>query len=97
MLQQGSTSDAYTDAASEFNGAVTLDQGGTAYGNVKVAANTQLGSDTPALGGGNLVVGITNAGTVPTTNPVGGGVLYSQGGALKWRGSSGTVTTIAPA
>lgn len=87
----------YTDAASEFNGAVTLDQGATSYGNVKISANTQLGSDTAALGGGNLVVGITNAGTVPTTNPVGGGVLYSQAGALKWRGSSGTVTTIAPA
>ena len=49
------------------------------------------------LGGGAGVVGIVNATVVPTTNPVGGGVLYSQGGALKWRGSSGTVTTIAPA
>ena len=38
---------------------------------------------------------IANAGTVPTTNPSGGGVLYSEGGALKWRGSSGTITTLA--
>ena len=46
-------------------------------------------------GGGTGVEAIKNATTVPTTNPTGGGVLYSEGGALKWRGSSGTVTTIA--
>ena len=33
----------------------------------------------------------------PSTNPVGGGILFASGGALKYRGSSGTVTTIAPA
>jgi len=49
------------------------------------------------LGSGSGVVSIGNALTAPTTNPTGGGVLYSEGGALKWRGSSGTVTTIAPA
>jgi hypothetical protein len=38
-----------------------------------------------------------NCSVVPTTNPVGGGRLYWEGGALKHRGSSGTVTTIAPA
>ena len=43
------------------------------------------------------VVFIANAATVPTTNPVGGGILYVQGGALKFRGLSGTVTTIANA
>ena len=42
-------------------------------------------------------VGIANATTVPTTNPTGGGVLYIEAGALKYRGSSGTVTTIANA
>jgi hypothetical protein len=40
---------------------------------------------------------ISNAGTVPSTNPTGGGILYTEGGALKYRGSSGTVTTIANA
>ena len=43
------------------------------------------------------VVFIANATTVPTTNPVGGGYLYFEGGALKCRGSSGTITTLAPA
>jgi hypothetical protein len=33
----------------------------------------------------------------PSVNPVAGGYLYSVGGSLRWRGSSGTVTTIAPA
>jgi hypothetical protein len=46
---------------------------------------------------GERVMAIPNATTVPTTNPTGGGILYVEGGALKWRGSSGTVTTIAPA
>ena len=42
-------------------------------------------------------VALTNAQTVPTTNPTGGGILYAEAGALKWRGSSGTVTVIAAA
>ena len=58
---------------------------------------------------GNLLVGMTSIatssektvhianGTAPTANPTGGGVLYVEGGALKYRGSSGTVTTIANA
>jgi hypothetical protein len=49
------------------------------------------------FGNGVGVFGIANATTVPTGNPTGGGVLYVENGALKYRGSSGTVTTIAPA
>jgi hypothetical protein len=49
------------------------------------------------FGGGVAVVGIGNATTVPTSNPTGGGIMYSEGGALKWRGSNGTITTIAAA
>jgi hypothetical protein len=57
---------------------------------------------------GNLLVGLTTAGTTaaktiqiangtaPTAN-VSGGQLYVEAGALKYRGSSGTVTTIANA
>lgn len=40
---------------------------------------------------------IKNATIVPASNPSGGGVLYVEDGALKYRGSSGTVTTIANA
>jgi hypothetical protein len=57
---------------------------------------------------GNLLVGLTTAGTTaaktiqiangtaPTAN-VTGGQLYVEAGALKYRGSSGTITTLAAA
>jgi hypothetical protein len=57
---------------------------------------------------GNLLVGLATAGTTaaktiqiangtaPTAN-VTGGQLYVESGALKFRGSSGTITTIAAA
>lgn len=41
-------------------------------------------------------VNLTNT-TAPTVNMTGGGILYVEAGALKYRGSSGTVTTIGPA
>ena len=36
-------------------------------------------------------------GTAPTASLAGGGIMYVEAGALKYRGSSGTVTTIGPA
>jgi hypothetical protein len=42
------------------------------------------------------VIGLANA-TAPSTSPAGMGQLYVEAGALKYRGSSGTVTTIANA
>lgn len=59
--------------------------------------NIQMNGTTSDVGGGSGVIGITNRNTAPTTNPASGGVLYAESGALKWRGSSGTVTTIAAA
>ncbi|MGW0118395.1 hyaluronoglucosaminidase [Streptomyces sp. NPDC003327] len=50
-----------------------------------------------AYGGGDGVIGIRNATTVPTANPANGGVLYAEGGVLKWRGPSGAVTEIGGA
>lgn len=38
-----------------------------------------------------------NGTTAPIANPTGGGYLYSEAGALKWRGTSGSVTTLAAA
>ncbi len=48
-------------------------------------------------GGGAGVIYVSNATTAPTTNPTGGGILFVSGGALKYRGSNGTVTTLAAA
>ena len=59
-------------------------------GNVGIGTTNQFGS-------GTVVLALANAVTVPTTNPTAGGVLYVQAGALKYRGSAGTVTTLAPA
>jgi hypothetical protein len=40
---------------------------------------------------------VANTTAAPSSNPSGGGYLYVESGALKYRGSSGTVTTIANA
>jgi hypothetical protein len=56
-----------------------------------------LGLGGTSFADGAVVMFIANATTAPTTNPTGGGLLYVEGGALKYRGSSGTVTTIANA
>jgi hypothetical protein len=69
---------------------------GDNHGNA-LRSNTQFGSTMRSFGGGDGVLGIANATAVPNANPTGGGVLYAEAGALKWRGSGGTVTTIAPA
>ena len=52
---------------------------------------------TSQFGGGRGVIAIANATVVPAVNPAGAGILYVEDGALKYRGSSGTVTEIAPA
>jgi hypothetical protein len=56
-----------------------------------------IGSGGGSFGSGVGVLGIANASVVPSTNPAGGHEVYSEAGALKGRGSSGTVTTIANA
>ncbi len=55
-------------------------------------SNLKWNNGDPADGGG--VIAIKNSGAVPTTNPVDGGIVYMEAGALKFRGSSGTVTTL---
>jgi hypothetical protein len=46
---------------------------------------------------GRGILHMHNALAAPSANPTAGGLLYVEGGALKYRGSSGTVTTIGPA
>jgi len=64
---------------------------------VTTANNLSIG--TTAVNFQSLVKGIfiTNRSAAPTGNPTGGGFLYAESGALRWRGSSGTTTTIASA
>jgi len=58
------------------------------------AYSGNLGIRGNSFGGGVGVVFLANS-TVPSSNPSGGGILYVEAGALKYRGSSGTITTIA--
>ena len=64
-------------------------------GDTTFGGNVLLNSTS--LFGGVGVISIANATTTPTSTPTGGGVLYADSGALKYKGSSGTITTIAPA
>ena len=52
-------------------------------------SNTQLFSLTGAFGGGDGVLGVANARTVPNANPAGGGIGYAEAGELYWRSSAG--------
>jgi len=84
--------------------------GAIQYSNASDALAFQTGGTVKAGidANGNLLVGLTAAGTTaaktiqiasgtaPTAN-VAGGQLYVEAGALKYRGSSGTVTTLATA
>jgi hypothetical protein len=64
----------------------------------RLAAGGNIGLRTrDQFGGGKGVVGIANAEHAPMVNPANGGVLYVEDGALKYRGSQGTVTVLAPA
>ncbi|WP_066795026.1 hypothetical protein [Sphingomonas soli] len=95
-------------ATASFLGASTMDLGlrgpqlffgvvSTSSIMISSSENVGLFGCTSQFGSGARVLGIANCTTAPTTNPTGGGVLYVEAGALKYRGSSGTVTTIAPA
>jgi hypothetical protein len=59
--------------------------------------NAAFFSADGSYGNGQGVVFIGNRNTAPSANPTAGGILYAEGGALKWRGSAGTITTIANA
>jgi hypothetical protein len=78
-------------------GSVVLSAGGsvTASGSGNFPTFLRVGNNGASISGTSVVY-IAN-GTVPSVNPVTGGYMYVESGALKYRGSSGTVTTIAAA
>lgn len=78
-------------------GTITASFALSSGGNVSTSSGGSVRVGTTDTGGGANVIGIKNATTVPTANPTGGGVLYVEGGALKYRGSSGTITTLGAA
>lgn len=76
-------------------GVISLNSGAFQYGGVTEAPNLSIGGT--GFGGGLGVISIKNANTDPVSNNGSGGILYISGGALTFRGSAGTVTTVAPA
>ncbi|GAA2929942.1 hypothetical protein [Streptomyces enissocaesilis] len=80
---------------SRATGNVTLGPGLIARRGSGSASSLSLNSTS--LGGGIGVLAMGNAPTLPTASVTGGGVLYAEAGALKWKGSSGTITVIAAA
>jgi hypothetical protein len=59
--------------------------------------NTTFGSAIADIGSGTFDTAITVKNTSEPDTPVNGGTFYVQNGAFKYKGSSGTVTTIANA
>ncbi|MDN3515377.1 MAG: hypothetical protein NG747_13395 [Candidatus Brocadia sp.] len=64
---------------------------------LQISDEQNVGINGNSYGNGIKVIFIANATTVPDSDPSGGGVLYVASGALKYRGSGGTITTIANA
>jgi hypothetical protein len=66
----------------------------------QITQNGNFGFNPPTtgadFGSGVQILFIAN-GTAPSGNPTGGGFLYVEAGALKYKGSSGTVTTLGSA
>jgi len=99
-FSQGGSFELYLGGVQESGGAAAfVFQGynGSAYVErmrLDASGNLLLGTtSTPTTAA--KVIAMGNA-TAPTAS-ITGGILYVEGGALKFRGSSGTVTTIAPA
>ena len=78
-------------------GGLIAGSGGQTSLGVDTGRRVFLNAGSGSYGGGTAVTFIGNASTIPTSNPTGGGILYVESGALKYRGSSGTITTIAVA
>jgi len=90
----------FIDSAQGFVGVSTahkfnIQAGGTTVATYDTSGNYLLGVSAAGTSAAK-VLGMANA-TAPTTSPAGMGQLYVEAGALKFRGSSGTVTTVAPA
>jgi len=83
----------------QINGRNALDNGfETIMEFERVASGGNIGIRTKSqFGAGHGVIAIANASVAPSVNPKGGGILYIEDGALKYRGSGGTVTEIAKA
>jgi hypothetical protein len=86
------TDTAYSGASSFF---IRDDTASATRFTIDTSGNVGIGATTFGTSAAN-VFAILN-GTAPTTSPGNTGQIYVEAGALKYRGSSGTVTTLANA
>lgn len=84
-----------TNASTIYSEGRAVGSGWTNSYGLNITANTGATNNYAArlAGGAVYLVDIT----APSATPATGGFLYSESGALKFKGSSGTVTTVAPA
>src|SRR5262247_2397490 len=83
------------NAANDDFDTIVVFQRPAAGGNIGIGFKEA--KDFKEFGGGQGVIAIANASAPPTENLAGAGILYVENGALKYRGTNGTVTVIAPA
>jgi hypothetical protein len=83
------------NAANDDFDTIVVFQRPAAGGNIGIGFKEA--KDFKEFGGGQGVIAIANASVAPSVNIAGAGILYVEEGALKYRGTNGTVTVIAPA
>jgi hypothetical protein len=84
-----------------FSGRAEMGLAGDDHFHVKVSADGSAWTEALIIDKDTGIVALrtialANVGATPTA-VAGGGMLYVEAGALKYRGSSGTITTLAPA
>ena len=88
--------DPSTNSQAQFTNPATLTYGTGIM--IDAAGNMRVGAQTGGGGEKLIIAGRAFLANQPApATPTGGGVIYVEGGALKYKGSSGTVTTLAPA
>jgi hypothetical protein len=83
------------NAANDDFDTIAVFQRPAAGGNIGIGFKEA--KDFKEFGGGRGVIAIANASAPPTEKLAGAGILYVEDGALKYMGSNGHVTVIAPA
>lgn len=94
-LRQTTAALAFRDITGAVEPLVLLN--GAPTNSIRVDANGVGLFGVGSFGGGVGVLFLANRTTAPSSNPVAGGIPYTEAGALKYRGSSGTITILAPA